>query len=331
MSLPSLALPPHLTVRAPTRDELVAIHTLIQASDLDIFGRTDYTFQELQHDWSRPEFDPATDAWIVALPDGQLIGYAHTTGATHHRIFCMGAVHPDYYNQGIGSALVELAEERARKHIPLAPPEARVVLHVGIGGGHESSVRLLTDHGYHQVRRFSRMQILLDAPSPAPVWPEGITLRTMVPGQDERAIWEAMEEAFSDHWGHSPETFEHWMARHQEPDSLVPDLQFLAMAGDTVAGAALCLYVEDSGWVDVLGVRRPWRKHGLGLALLYHAFGEFYRRGTREVGLGVDAQSLTGATRLYERAGMRPLVHYDVYEKELRPGVELAVQSLADA
>jgi GNAT superfamily N-acetyltransferase len=77
-------------------------------------------------------------------------------------------------------------------------------------------------------------------------------------------------------------------------------------------------------------VRRPWRKHGLGLALLHHAFGEFYRRGTREIGLGVDAQSLTGATRLYERAGMHALLHYDSYEKELRPGVELSVQSLAE-
>jgi GNAT superfamily N-acetyltransferase len=108
----------------------------------------------------------------------------------------------------------------------------------------------------------------------------------------------------------------------------VPDLQFLAMAGDTIAGMALCRYLEDFGWVDVLGVRRPWRKQGLGLALLHHAFGEFYRRGTADVGLGVDSQSLTGATRLYARAGMHPLVHYDVYEKELRPGIELAVQSL---
>ena len=45
----------------------------------------------------------------------------------------------------------------------------------------------------------------------------------------------------------------------------------------------------------------------------------------------MDAQSLTGATRLYERAGMRPLVHYDSYEKELRPGVELSTQTLDEA
>lgn len=102
------------------------------------------------------------------------------------------------------------------------------------------------------------------------------------------------------------------------------------MDGDVVAGAAMCIYLDGNGWVDELGVRREWRKRGLGLALLYHAFGEFYRRGTHEVGLGVDAQSLTGATRLYERAGMHPLLHYDTFAKVLRDGVELATETLEE-
>jgi ribosomal protein S18 acetylase RimI-like enzyme len=75
-------------------------------------------------------------------------------------------------------------------------------------------------------------------------------------------------------------------------------------------------------------VRRTWRKQGLGLALLLHTFGEFYRREKPRVGLGVDAQSLTGALRLYERAGMHsdPERQYVSYEKELRSGVELRTQ-----
>ena len=71
-----------------------------------------------------------------------------------------------------------------------------------------------------------------------------------------------------------------------------------------------------------LGVRRPWRKRGLGLALLQHSFGEFYRRGIRVINLGVDAGSPTGATRLYKKAGMRVAAEYVAYEKELRPGRE---------
>jgi mycothiol synthase len=82
--------------------------------------------------------------------------------------------------------------------------------------------------------------------------------------------------------------------------------------------------------VGTLGVRRPWRRRGVALALLQHSFGEFYRRGLRKAGLGVDASSLTGATRLYRKAGMRsdPAYQYDLYEKELRPGEDLLTQSL---
>ncbi len=58
------------------------------------------------------------------------------------------------------------------------------------------------------------------------------------------------------------------------------------------------------GWIDQVAVRRPWR--------------------TR-VGLGVDGQSLTGAQRLYERAGMQVTMHIGTYEKELRPGKDLSV------
>ena len=84
------------------------------------------------------------------------------------------------------------------------------------------------------------------------------------------------------------------------------------------------------GYVNDLGVRRAWRKRGLGLAFLQHAFGEFYRRGYRKVGLGVDAQNLTGALNLYRKAGMHIHQQFDMYEKEIRPGKEISVQSLSD-
>lgn len=59
-----------------------------------------------------------------------------------------------------------------------------------------------------------------------------------------------------------------------------------------------------------------------------HFFNEFYRRGKRKVGLGVDAQNLTCALRLYENAGMHVHRAFDRYEKELRAGREISVQSL---
>ena len=100
-----------------------------------------------------------------------------------------------------------------------------------------------------------------------------------------------------------------------------PSLWFLAEDGQELAGVCLCRPERhgdaDLGWVSVLGVRRPWRRRGLGLALL-HAFAELRGRGKRRLGLGVDGSSPTGAVQLYERAGMRVARRFDFYERELR-------------
>ena len=74
------------------------------------------------------------------------------------------------------------------------------------------------------------------------------------------------------------------------------------------------------GWIRTLGVRRPWRQRGLGEAILLHSFGEFYKRSKTTIGLGVDAQNPTGATRLYQKVGMFAASEFVTYEKELRSG-----------
>jgi hypothetical protein len=56
----------------------------------------------------------------------------------------------------------------------------------------------------------------------------------------------------------------------------------------------------------------------VGSALLHDAFGRFWERGERSVGLGADTASETGAFRLYERAGMAAVLGWVAYEKELR-------------
>ena len=97
--------------------------------------------------------------------------------------------------------------------------------------------------------------------------------------------------------------------------------------GDCVAGFALGRWHlpldRSRGVVASLAVRPAWRRRGLGLALLRNALGEFYRRGCGSVELLVDSDSLTGALRLYERAGMHTFRTQGVYEKELRAGVDI--------
>ncbi len=97
---------------------------------------------------------------------------------------------------------------------------------------------------------------------------------------------------------------------------------FIAWVGDQPIGGALC-HAGPPGGVNSLAVAREWRGRGIGLALLQHAFGEFYRRDLRRAGLAVDSQNLTGATRLYQHAGMCKTRGYLNMKKELRADTQL--------
>jgi ribosomal protein S18 acetylase RimI-like enzyme len=154
----------------------------------------------------------------------------------------------------------------------------------------------------------------------APAWPAGVAIRNPASEDDLRAAFAAYREAFRDHWGYAEQSYEEFVRTAIEVDSYDPSLWFLALDGEAVAGVLMGETLPDRGWVNDLAVRRPWRGRGLGEALLRHSFGEFYRRGQRIVALGVDSQNLTGATRLYERVGMRAERQYDICEKVLRPG-----------
>lgn len=314
---------PGYAIRRPRVSDAEGVHALIAASDIAEFGEsTGYELDELRDDWARMELDQ--DAWLALGPGGEIVGYAFVQQRRYVRIDAEVYVHPGHFGRGIGTTLIRLAEARAREWIPQAPPEERVVLHNWINARNADACSLLEREGYAPGRYFWRMRIELGDALPEPVWPEGVTVRSASPDEDVRPFYEATEEAMTDHWGHLTERFEEWRER-RTGHGFDPTLWFLAMAGEETAGVALCRVSEGNGWVDTLAVRRPWRRRGLGAALLHHAFGDFRRRGTGRVELAVDAESATGATRLYERVGMRVSQQYAGYGKELRPGEEPAL------
>ncbi len=134
-----------------------------------------------------------------------------------------------------------------------------------------------------------------------------MTTRTFEPA-DERLLYDVNIEVWQDTSDPVEESFEEWQHWNTKRDSFDPSLCFLVFDGDEIAGLSLCRQDDtdsSAGCVGVLGVRRPWRKQGLGEALLLHSFDAFRGRGYTRATLSVDASSPTGATRLYERAGMR--------------------------
>ena len=211
--------------------------------------------------------------------------------------------------------------------LPLAPPDARVTVNSFTNAPNERAATLLTDAGYAVVRRNWEMMIALDAAPPAPVWPQGLVARPFVPGRDDRAVYETIGAAFADMWGYLPRPYDDWRAHTVEHPDFDPALWAIVEDADQPAAAICCYQFGERGHVRNVGVRRPWRQRGLGLALLRHAFGLCWARGVTTIDLTVDAESLTGATRLYERAGLRVAREFLQWEKELRPGVDRSTRA----
>ena len=325
-----ISLPPGFQLRPASLDDLDAVAELTRlfcTDEGDSFMAE--SAEDLRNDWSAPGRDITRDAWVVIAPGGQLVGYEEGLDRHAHAVlFGGGYVHPDYQGMGIGTALVRRLEVWAQHTASVHAPDLQVIMDMGgINGDHKESHALLEAEGYQPARYFWRMQITLDAAPAAPAWPDGIRTRPFEPEYQARAVYEADEEAFQDHWGHLPTPFERWKHRRMLEHPLDPALWHIAWDGEEVAGYSLSHMRQDIGWVSNLGVRRPWRKCGLGLALLLQSFAAFYERGIRQVGLGVDADHPTGATRLYEKAGMEVVQSYITYRKFLRPGREISVQS----
>ncbi|MCK4315027.1 MAG: GNAT family N-acetyltransferase [Anaerolineae bacterium] len=335
----TLSLPEHFTNRPATLDDVEAVVDLRNTCSIEQIGKPRTEVNKIRSDWLAPTFNLETDTLVMLAPDGSLVGHATLWDSEPHvRLYVAGDVHPEYKGQGLGTALCQWAEERGRQAVLKAPAGTRVALLQERLSTHETAQELLSKQGYRSVRHSFRMVIEMNGPPPEPVVPDGITIRCFVRDQDLRPLILADRETFQDHWGYVEHPLEetcqewvHWIDNNPDYDA---SLWFLAMDGEEITGISLCCpkTAEDPGmgWVDSLGVRRPWRRRGLALALLHHSFGEFYRRGKRKVGLEVDAQSLTGATRLYEKAGMHVDRQYVMYEKELRPGRDLSTQFADD-
>lgn len=325
------ALPENTHVRVPTMDDLQAVFELINACDIVDEGMPDHTLDDLRIYWQSPDFNLASDAWLVETSEGKPVGYADTDHEGHGKVFSFVRVLPAYREQGIERHLLHLVEARAMQRVAEAPANIRVALYSWLSRVDKTLARALEHEGFKLARTYWRMEMNMQAVPQAPQWSGGITVRTFIAGQEDQAVFAMVEEAFQDHWGHTPATFEQWARWTLKREGFDPTLWFLAFAGEKLVGGALCLYNEDLdlGWLDQLAVLRPWRRQGLGMALLQHFMSEFYRRGVRKVGLGVDSQNLTGATRLYERAGMHVALQHDTYEKELRAGKDLRTQSIS--
>jgi mycothiol synthase len=292
-------------VRSADAREAAAIADLINAHALALHGEADLAASTIR-EWF------ATDDVVIRLAevDGELACYGDLVfSSTRKRADLDVREHPAY--QGTARAMLEELETLAAKGGVSAIRAHVIDDDVSLAG-------VLAERGYRTIRHSYRMLVSLDAEIGEPRWPEGITVGTMAEGE-ERAVHAANNDSFSDHWGFESQPFERWARWSFESERFDRSLTFVARDQDEIAGICLCSkhWSDDPtyGWVGVLGVRPAWRRRGIGLGLLLHAFAEFRRRGCDRVGLGVDAESTTGALELYARAGMHVERRTDALER----------------
>ena len=176
-----------------------------------------------------------------------------------------------------------------------------------------------TARGFEPIRHFYRMAIDLDAPPPAPEWPEGFAVATFRPGE-EAILHAVIEEAFADHWGHEYRDLRGLAAAHVRARLVGPVARLPRPRGRR---GRRRLAVQRGPLRRRLGrharhAASPGAAAASAARCCSTAFGEFYRRGERRVALAVDAGNETGATHLYESVGMRVVWQADMYEKRLQ-------------
>jgi len=302
----------------PERD-FEAVLALMEASDRSVYGDSDWTEQELREEWE--SLDLETSAWL-AIDDGAVAGVMHLSEIREGRLITDGYVHPDRAGRGAGTLLLEAVEARARELEPDIAPGERVYLESAHLFGDASAPALFESRGFVPVRTFFRMVRRLRPPEPTPPLPAGHEFRPFDPDGDGPAVHAAFEEAFVTEWGHQPLTYAEWVERKITSTRFDPALIAVVWEDAEVAGLSFNYdkRMGDWGWIANLAVRPAWRQRGLGHALLQESFRRFAERGETSVALGVDSENPTGATRLYERAGMTVLWRADVWQKELRAG-----------
>lgn len=242
-------------------------------------------------------------------------------------------VHPDHMDRGIGSALTDWSVAKARNDVSHAPDGMRITNSCSAREAKETAGHLLKNYGYRIARCFLEMTINLDDGVEPATFPSDVSVRTIRDEDEIDLVADAQHEAFRDHfgWVDRPAEARYAEWNHQRASDLWENELVWLIEADTGVVAVLTAIdaygsSEATGYIVVLGVLKEWRGRGIAQALLATAFAAFQRRGKESVVLHVDADSLTGATRLYERMGMRITDETASYEIEIRPGRDIVVR-----
>jgi mycothiol synthase len=298
-----IALPPGLTVRRASIDDLDAVVALVRACEEHDTGRAELDPEDLAVDWGRPGAD--LSAMSAAIFDGDRMVAEAEAFAGRGEV----NIHPAHRGRGIGTAIIPWLHALARSQ----GKELRQLAH----SSDAERRAFLLRHGYRETYTSWVLTISLDDVEP-PVLPQGFAFRDFRPGVDDRETYRVIEDAFNEWEGRRPVAFEDWAGLTIGRESFDPSNMLLAVEGSTgeIVGAVFLIdYGIEDGWIQQVATKATHRHRGIARALLHRAFQVYAERGKRTVELNTDSR--TGALGLYEKVGMRVFSSYTNYVKDL--------------
>lgn len=330
MSEPAL-VGPITSWRALTADDARALTDLYNASRR-AEGLPDevLAMEEIAHKLHDPGITLPTDSRGGFAADGSLLAWGSVwcrlAAVTLSRAIIQGDVHPEVRRSGIGSALIAWqqvrAEERLATELPAELPRRIDLYAVAGDAGREALAR---EAGLEPARWFIKMSREMAQPVRLSPVPAGLEVVAWTDDLTEAAL-DARNDAWRDHWGYEPMPLDVWRHLLVEDPSFLRPASRLAIADGRVVGFVLCTEQasEEAGdgrtaWLDLIAVRREWRRRGLASALISASLVALAEEGFRIGVLDVDADSATGALGLYERHGFRAVRTETLHARDLAP------------
>lgn len=312
-----------VSVRGYRDDDFDALFALIDACSAP---EPTITRSRLRSLLSAPGYQPRSDLVVAPSRDGAGLRGVRDVRFTARGdedvpiLESWGHVHPDAPFRDTADALLRTALARA-KQLLTEHGRPHGIVQARCGKGDTESLAAFDTAGLKYTRDLVTMlrRSLDDIEEPA--FPAGCTLRAYRNGEDD-AVWvHGFNEAFADHWGGfmgmSPERWAHERGEMR----FRPEISLVAWDGPRLAGFCHCLIDDELnalrgrriGVIRYVGVIPAWRRKGLGAALTRTGLRALRDAGMEAIALGVDAENVTGARRLYESYGFEVVAEQVIY------------------